>query len=185
MKRMKSSHIVLLLFPILILPVESNAQQEQLECASKTTQVKAVSTQGVNRSAFNFTSELHPGALDPTPLLTTTVKTSGKSSCLFAHFSAYARPADNHLIFQVRVDGQPMEGHAPDFVGFGVPIVSEPNTTEIEVFDVPRMAAYNFFKEVGPGDHTVEVRLAACCGDPAGEFGLVIVDAAVLTLEYK
>lgn len=184
MKRVTYNLAALCIFSILALPLEGNAQQEQLECAGKTTQVKAVSTQGVNRSAFNFTSELHPGALDPTPLLTTTVKTTGKLSCLVAHFSAYAQPADNHLIFQVLVDGQPMEGHAPSFAGFAVPVVTEPNTTD-EVFDVPRMAAYNFFKEVGPGEHTVEVRLAACCGDPAEELGPVLVDAAVLTLEYK
>jgi hypothetical protein len=185
MKRVTYNWAALCIFPILALPLESKAQQEQLECASKTTRVKAVSTQSVNRNAFNFTSALHPGALDPTPLLTTTVKTGGKVSCLIAHFSAYARPADNHLIFQVRVDGQPMEGHAPGFAGFGVPVVTEPNSTDIDVFDLPRMATYNFFKEVGPGEHTVEVRLATCCGDPAGELGPVIVDAAVLTLEYK
>jgi hypothetical protein len=78
-----------------------------------------------------------------------------------------------------------MEGHAPDFAGFGVPIVSEPNTTEANFADVPRMAAYNFFKEVGSGEHTVEVRVAACCGDPAAELDVALVDAAVLMLEYK
>ena len=44
------------------------------------------------------------------------------------------------------------------------------------------MAAYTFFKQVQPGDHTVEVLFAACCSPI--NLGPTYVDAAVLTLEF-
>jgi hypothetical protein len=199
--------MALFIFPILACPVEGNARdaalpdgQGQAVCTSKTNSVKAVSTQGVDRRADgdiggvpNFT---HNGELDDIPLLITKVKTSGKSSCLIAHFSAYAQVWDNALIFQVLVDEQPsvfvpMEGHAPSFAGFSVPVVSEPNYHQGDPHppfvnaEFSRMAAANFFKAVGPGEHTVKVLIAACCGDPTAKRGNVTVDAAVLTLEYN
>lgn len=181
MTRMKQGLVLLIVLLILSLPLEGRASHDQVACESKPKNVKAVSIASTHITTVNFTGS--GGGFDPNPLLTTTVTIGGsKPSCLVTHFSAIPQPTDNHIVFQVRVDGMPMEGHVPNLFGTGTPAVSEPNQTD-EFVDVPRMAAYTFFKEVKPGDHTVEVLFAACCS--SGPFGATYVDAAVLTLEFE
>ena len=177
----KQGLLLLIVLPILWLPLEGWASHDQVACTSKPKNVKAVSIASLHIANVNFTSG---GVFDPVPLLTTTVTVGGGNlSCLVAHFSAIPRPTDNHIVFQVRVDGEPMEGHVPDLFGTGTPAVSDPNQTD-EFIDVQRMVAYTFFKQVKPGDHTVEVLFAACCSAGSG-VGITFVDAAVLTLAFQ
>lgn len=169
--------MVLSLF--LLSPSTSHASHDQIECSSNAPKVKAVGIQSTHIANVNFSAT--NGGFDPVPLLRTTVNLS-QTGCLIAHFSAIPRPTDNHIVFQVRVDGVPMIGHVPGLFGTPTPAVSEPNQTD-EWADVPRMAAYNFFKMVPAGIHTIEVLYAACCSPV--NLGPSFVDAATLTLEYQ
>lgn len=157
------------------------ASDDQVECQNTVKKVKAVSSRGVHIANVNFTAS--GGNFDPVPLLKTTVSVSGgKPSCLLAYLSAIPRPTDNHIVFQVRVDGVPMEGHVPDLFSTGTPAVSDPNQSD-EFVDPPRMAAYNFFTEATEGEHTIEVLFAACCSPV--NLGPSYVDAATLILSYR
>jgi hypothetical protein len=163
--------------------LSGQAQSNQIECGSKTNAVKAATNSGRGTNAvYNFPAD-GSGHLDPVPLLTTTVKVGGgRPSCLIAHFSAMAQPLDNQIVFQVRLDGVPMEGHMSNFVGILGPVVTDPEETDLNQL---RMVSYNFFKEVHPGEHTVEVFFAACCSGappPVGTFANAL--NPVLTLEF-
>lgn len=156
------------------------AADNQIECESKSKNVKGVTAPGTRGTAVAFGT--NPNNFDPTPLLSTKITVGGRrSSCLIAHFSAMAQPQDNQAVFQVRVDGVPMQGHAAGLLGVPVPVVYDPD--ESAAMGPPRMVAYNFFTEVEPGEHTVEVLFAGCCSsDPNGSG--VVVESPVLTLEY-
>lgn len=171
--------LALLAVAITLSSLEGQASDNQVECASKSKQVKAVTSPGVHGTDVSFNGS--PDRFHPVPLLKTTVDVDGSSTCLIAHFSAMAQPQDNWAVFQVRVDGVPMEGHAGGLGGVDIPIVFDPD--ESGTIGPYRMVAYSFFKKVGPGEHTVEVLFAGCCSsDPHGSG--VGVQGPVLTLEY-
>ena len=166
-----------------LLPLDVQAAANPVECESVSTSVKAIRLVGSRYATVNFTGGggRPAGSFDPVPLLSTKVFVT-HPTCLVAHFSAMAHLADNHIVFQVRVDDVPMQGHDPDLFGTGTSAVSDPNQTDA-FYDVPRMVAYNFFQQVGTGVHTVEVLFAGCCSASSG-IGAGLVSAAVLTLEY-
>ena len=159
---------------------EGQASDNQIECESKSKQVKAVTSPGVHGTNVSFSS--NPSYFDPTPLLRTTINVEGnRPTCLIAHFSAMAQPQDNWVVFQVRVDGVPMEGHAPGLGTVAIPVVFDPD--ESGAIGPYRMVAYNFFAEVGPGEHMVEVLFAGCCSSiPTGSGAGVV--SPVLKLQY-
>jgi hypothetical protein len=123
-------------------------------------------------------------------LMITTVHVSGVGfSCIIAHFSALARITDNYIVFQVRVDRQPMEGHLTGLPGLPPEPVVFVSLDEISQFqdeqlsDPTKIVSYNFFKSVGPGVHTIQVMVAAGSNiDPANP---PLVGSPVLTLEYR
>jgi hypothetical protein len=49
--------------------------------------------------------------------------------------------------------------------GFRYPVVFDPEETDQ---NLPRMVSYNFFAEVLPGPHHVEVLYAGCCSRESG-----------------
>ncbi|MGH3146613.1 MAG: hypothetical protein ACRDTR_12510 [Rubrobacter sp.] len=154
------------------------AADNQTECESKARTIKGVTAPG---AATTVTFNANPEHFDPTPLLSTKINVAGrKPSCLIAHFSAMAQPQDNAVVFQVRVDGVPMQGHAAGVLGIPIPVVYDPEETNL---NLKRMVSYNFFAEVGPGEHTVEVLFAGCCSANQNASGAA-VESPVLTLEY-
>jgi hypothetical protein len=160
------------------------ASLDQIECESNSRHVKAVTSQDYHftTAVFNFPSD-GQGHFDSYPLLSTTIEVGRPGpSCLIAHFSAMGDPLDNHVVFQVRVDGVPMQGHLSGFVGIATPVVADPEETDM---NLPRMVAYNFFAQVQPGVHSVDVLFAGCCS-AAPPPGLTVaqVGSPVLTLEY-
>jgi hypothetical protein len=157
----------------------------QAGCASASTAVTAIRLGGVRNATVNFTGgpDYAPGAFDAAPLLTTIVNVGGSApGCLVATLSTLPRPADNQIVFQVRVDGVPMEGHHPNLFGAGTPAVSDPNLVD-EYYDSNRMASYTFFRRVTPGPHRVDVLFAGCCSAATG-IGAGAVDAATLVLAH-
>jgi hypothetical protein len=164
------------------------AQTGAARCASVAQIVRAQSS-GVRTTTVNFNTDAlgNPdptGYFDPKPLIATAITTTAASTCLVAHFSALAEPQDNHVMFQARVNGTPMQGHA--IFPYSVPTVKAPVVWDPEETDknLTRMVAANFFAVVGPGTHKIEVRFAGCCGLTNGVTVIALVRNAVLTLQY-
>jgi hypothetical protein len=164
------------------------AQTGAARCAGTAQFVRAQSS-GVRTTKVNFNTDAMGNAssigfFDPKPLITTSIATTGESTCLVVHFSALAEPQDNHVMFQVRVNGKPMQGHA--IFPYSNPTVQAPVVWDPEETDqnLTRMVAYSFFAAIGPGTHTIDVRFAGCCGLTFNRTVIAVVRNAVLTLQY-
>jgi hypothetical protein len=163
----------------------SEAAAQQIECASAAPKVKAVTLPDYHpvTTLFQFdTPNLQP-------LLTTTIVVSGSTatagSCVVAHFSTLARITDNYIVFQVRIDGVPMQGHLSAIGPYTTPgiFVSIDDAVTEQLSDPTKVVAYNFFARVRPGIHTVQVMVAAGSGiDPGNP---PQVGSPVLTLQYR
>ncbi len=176
------SAIVLLCASMFVLGLADEARAQQVECRSTASTVKAVTAPDYHPVTTKF--QLDTPNLQP--LLTTTVFVTGLgASCIIAHFSAMARITDNYVVFQVRVDGEPMEGHLSGVPGVATPVIFtalDDNVAE-QFTDPTKVVAYNFFKRVRPGLHTIEVMVAAGSNiDPANP---PQIGSPVLTLEYR
>ena len=170
------------------LGADASAQTGAARCAGLAQIVRAQSS-GVRTTTVNFNTDAlgNPdptGYFDPTPLIATSIITTAERTCLIVHFSALAEPQDNHVMFQVRVDGNPIQGHA--IFPYSIPTVQAPVVWDPEETDknLTRMVASNFFAAIGPGTHKIEVRFAGCCGLTNGVNVIALVRNAVLTLQY-
>jgi hypothetical protein len=177
-----------LFFGISIALLASLAQQawavDPVVCRSSAGTVKAIKLQDYHPITTRFQLDIP----NLQPLMSTTVQVTGTgASCLIAHFSAHARITDNYIVFQVRVDGQPMEGHLSGLGFVGTPVVATLiEDSQEQLFDPVRMVAYNFFKAVKPGVHLVEVLVAAGSNIITNPSNLIpSVGSPVLTLEYQ
>src|SRR5262249_16117710 len=116
-------------------------------------------------------------------LMSTTVTVGGRlPSCLVANFSSQAYPQDNSIIYQVRVDGVPMNGHMNGSGDIASPIVWDPEETDL---NNPRMVSYTFFKKVRPGTHTVDVLFAGCCSAAPPSGPAAYTGSPVLILHHR
>jgi len=207
MKHVTHCCALLVVIALLLAPLMGQAVAGQLECQSLSSKVKAVSI-GFHKGAgiADFSGTGTGGQLDPVPLLQTTIPVGGDGpSCLIAYFSAEAVPEDNLIMFQVSVDGVPMTGHATVPSELSLPESTQPHVFPPSAMDtpvvwdpayltfqtvpptlrseLPRMVSYNFFAQVEPGDHIVEVRWAGCCTE--FQTTNITVHSAVLTLQYR
>jgi hypothetical protein len=164
----------------------------EVECQSITGQVKALSS-GPQVTKVNFNTDISGvasavGYFDPAPLLSTTINVIGgptRISCLVAQLSVEVAPLDNHVMFQVLVDGVPMHGHG--IFPYSVPTVQAPVVWDPEETEknVNRMVAFSFFLPVTRGSHTVEVRWAGCCGFTYGNtVPIATIANSTLILNY-
>jgi hypothetical protein len=167
---------------------EASAQTGVARCEGQAITVRAQSS-GVRTTTVNFNTDQFgnpdpTGYFDPTPLIATRIVTTAPRTCLIVHFSALVEPQDNHVMFQVRVDGVPMAGHA--IFPYSVPTVQAPVVWDPEETDknLTRMVAYNFFDSIAPGTHRVEVLFSGCCGLTGGVNVISLVRNAVMTLQY-
>ena len=113
---------------------------------------------------------------------TVTVGGGHASTCLVANFSTQAYPLDNSIIFQVRVDGVPMNGHMNGSGDIATPLVWDPEETDL---NNPRMVSHTFFKKVKAGTHRVEVLFAGCCSAAAPVGPAAYAGGSILTLHYR
>jgi hypothetical protein len=164
--------------------VEGQVTGGQIECKSKPTTMKVVGFEDYKGSdaVFNFPND-GVGHFGSTPLLSATIEVTGnQKSCLVASFSAEARPLDNHIVYQVRIDGVPMKGHLPSFVGVATPVIADAEETDL---NLERIISHDFFALVAPGTHRVEVYFAGCCsGAPPKNSIYAYSGANVLMLQY-
>jgi len=155
-------------------------------CRSTASTVKAVTDPDYHAitTRFQFDSP------NLQPILSTTISVSGTGySCIIAHLSAMARITDNYIVFQVRVNRVPMDGHLSSIPAVpGVPVVftslDETSQSQDEQLSDPiKMVSYNFFKKVVPGTYTIQVFVAA--GSNIDPTNPPMVGSPVLTLEYR
>jgi hypothetical protein len=181
----QARHLILAAMSILLFSAVGSANDNMLECRSKAGTVKAVALTDERAPNTDFSGT--GGALDPEPLLQTVIrvgKNLGRHKCIIAHFSAQVVPHDSFIMFQVSVDGVPMAGHARfPFITPSpeTPVVWDSNVG-IENYSI--LTAYNFFIQVEPGEHRVEVRFANCCSEKEVPPNPSRILSAVLTLEY-
>ena len=115
------------------------------------------------------------------PLLDTEVTVRGQiPSCLLIQFSALAVPQDNHIVFQVLVDGVPAPGQSAFPTQPGIPVVYDPEESDL---NNGRMVAHSFLVPVLPGLRRVELKFAGCCSGAGGNSG--VVNAATLTVQHR
>ncbi|HEX2444127.1 MAG TPA: hypothetical protein VHJ77_09295 [Vicinamibacterales bacterium] len=164
-----------------LLGCSGNAAAQQIECRSSAPLVKAVTSPDNHYVTTRFQFDTP----NLQPLLTTSIFVNSRgSSCVIAHFSAHARITDNYIVFQVRIDGVPMQGHLSAIGPYTTPaIVALYDDPSEQLSDPTKVVAYNFFARVGPGTHTVQVMVAAGSGiDPNN---LPQVGSPVLTLQHR
>jgi hypothetical protein len=185
-ERIERKYRVLILAAALVATATTNARaQVAEECEGPTSRVKAVTLGGAffpTYATFNFPAD-GVGHFDTLMSSTVDVGPGRRPSCLIAHFSTEGYPLDNSVVYQVRVDGEPMNGHMAGSGDISTPIVFDPEETNL---NLPRMVSYTFFKKVGPGTHTVEVLFAGCCsGAPVPGAVAAYTGSPTLTLSYR
>jgi hypothetical protein len=119
------------------------------------------------------------------PLMRTVVTVAGPGrSCLVVNLSAQTRITDNYVVYQVRVDGVPMQGHTGGWFGVADPVLVTLFDDEDEQFVDPyRIVSHNFFARVAPGRHVVEVMVAGGSNIAPGLEPRVV--SPVLTVFYR
>ena len=161
-----------------VLVAPGAARAENIVCRSQAATVKAVT---IAEGYFPVTTRFQFDSPNLQPMLQTTIQVTGTGqSCVVAYFSAVARPNDNYMVFQVTLDGVPMNGHTLTFPQPQTPVVIEPEETDQ---NLPRMVAHQFFLKVLPGVHTVTVNVAGGSNIVAPNYP--IVEAPVLSLHYR
>jgi hypothetical protein len=166
---------------VLLMAAGAQARASPVECRSVAATVKAVTDPDAHYVTTLFQFD------DPNlqVLLSTSITVTGTGlSCIVAHLSGMARITDNYIVFQVRVDGVPMQGHLSNFGSVPTPVVAVLYDDENEqLYDPTKVVSYNFFQRVLPGQHLVEVMVAAGSGIDVTNYPTV--SSPVLTLEYR
>ena len=185
----------LLLLAATLAPATSHAA----ECSGTIGHVTAVSLDTTKYAYVNYSAT--GGQFDSDPLISATVSVPHPlavvarppPSCLIVHFSAEATALDNAIVFQVLLDGVPMQGNSPTGAnGVSSPAIFEANPiifhNDVEVGrpgPAPQMLSYTLFGTVNGGSHTVKVLKANCCSAINSLVPGSYVQAATLTVEYK
>lgn len=160
-----------------LLPFAAAAQLTSAACTGTLGRVTGISTSEQRIAAFDFSGS--GGQLDA--LLATTVNVTGTgAACLLVQFSAMAVPQDNHIIFQVLVDGVPAPGQAAFPTVPGIPVVYDPEESDL---NNGRMVAHSFLVPVQAGRRRVELKFAGCCSSSTGTSG--VVNGATLTVLHR
>jgi hypothetical protein len=172
--------------PALAAARAEHAGAEPIVCRSEASIVKAVT---ISEDYFAVKTRFQFDTPNLVPLVETTISVSGTGlSCVVANFSAVVKPLDNYVVFQVTLDGVPMNGHSKFYAQPDIPVVIETEETDL---NQPRMVAHQFFLRVSPGVHTVTVNVAAGSGfDPAAYPRIdppviATVEAPVLSIQYR
>lgn len=158
-----------------LLPLGASAQGLS-RCTGTLLGVAGVSLSEARTATVDFSGS--GGQLDS--LLSTEVTVRGREpSCLLIHFSALAVPQDNHIVFQVLVDGVPAPGQNSFPTFPGIPVVFDPEESDQ---NNGRMVAHSFVVPVAPGLRRVELKFAGCCSPNAGSG---VVNSATLSVQHR
>ncbi|MEW5987291.1 MAG: hypothetical protein AB1791_11695 [Chloroflexota bacterium] len=167
---------------LLVLAWTAQASVNEAACTGQVSHVTSATSSEEHVVFHDFLAQ--GGTFDETPLLSTSITVGGAwPSCLTAHLSTMTRSAADGVVFQVRIDGVPMEGHIAGYQGYPAPVVVQEVTADESAEGVEKMVAYNFVGRVTPGPHLVEVVWASCCNRPGDTYAYA--HSPVLTLYYK
>lgn len=181
MKTSRIQRCVLSLVVAVALGAATKASAQQVQCRSNNQKVTAVSLPGNHNIYTQF--QLDTPNLEL--LLKAKVTVGGTApSCVVAQLSAQSRITDNYVVYQVRVDGVPMEGQLGGWAGVPDPVViATIDDADEQASDPYRMVSHSFFATVPPGNHVVEVMAAAGSGVAPGLEPQVY--SPVLTVHYQ
>ncbi|AMY09359.1 hypothetical protein LuPra_02574 [Luteitalea pratensis] len=132
-----------------------DARNPQVQCQGQAKSIAAVT-----KPAGHVITTPYSDTLTLQPLLSTTIHTEA-DGCVIASLSGQVRITDNFVVFQVRIDGVPLQGQSP-LIGFTTPVVfvaidaSTVNDDE-QFIDPTKAVAFNFFGSLPRGSHLVEV----------------------------
>lgn len=183
-KKLELIGMVSTVFLLTVFALAPSVKAQQIECEGKSKNIKTVAVENfIGADAVYNAPNDGVGHFSSSPLLSATIEVSGRlRSCVVARFSAVAMPLDNHIVYQVRIDGVPMKGHLPSFVGIATPVVADAEETDQ---NLERIISHDFFATVEPGTHRVEVLFAGCCSNAPPPNSIYSFSGAnVLTLEY-
>jgi hypothetical protein len=154
-------------------------------CDGNLNAVSAVSLGKERRTTQVFNH--NGGTFDSPALLSTNIELKN-SGCVVVHFSANTFVADNSVVYQVRMDGVPMEGHIssvlPAVGNSAQPIVLE-GDEDGPTTKTYRMSSFSFFAKANPGNHKIEVMVAGCCSGNTTGSPIVVTDNATLIVQYN
>ena len=159
------------------------SQLAELQCNGELNAVSAVALGTYRRTTTVFNN--NGGSFDVPALLSTTIVTK-ESSCVIVHFSANTYIADNAVMYQVRIDGKPAQGHVTSVIADNdtQPVIMEGDEDERGTTGF-RPTAHSFFGKVGIGTHKIEVMVAGCCSANTSGSPIVVCDNATLIVQYK
>jgi hypothetical protein len=158
-----------------------HAGAQQVQC-----QGQAKNIAGVTRPAGHVITTPYSDTSPLQPLLATTIQTEAEG-CVIASLSGQVRITDNFVVFQVRINGVPLQGQSP-LIGFTTPVVfvaidaSTANDDE-QFIDPTKAVAFNFFGRLPRGSHLVEVLGAG--GSAIATENPPTATHLVLTLAYR
>ena len=141
------------------------ATDGQSECVTPAQKVTGVATTVRHVASVNFITT--GGRFHPTPLISATVQVTEPGSCLVVHFQPKAHPDTEYLVYQVRVNGVPMDGQWESLFVRGAPPAFEQPGFGIDRSGNPgnpqSLTTFPFLQIVDPGKYVVEVLYAVVC----------------------
>jgi hypothetical protein len=145
----------LALLALFTVPCAVDARAQQVQCQGNTKSIAAVTN-----PAGHVITRPYSDAAPLQTLLAATIRTEA-DGCVVASLSGQVRVTDNFVVFQVRVDGVPLQGQVP-LIGFTTPVVfvaidASPAIDDEQLIDPTKAVAFNFFDRLPRGDHLVEV----------------------------
>ena len=180
---MKLIRTIAIVFSLLVIAGSGySVFAQQVECTGAPVRIKGLT----NPNGHMITTKFQFDNPNLQTLLSTTIATGASRTCVVAHLSGLARITDNYVVFQVRIDGVPMEGHT-FLPGYFTPVVfrgidANPQFEDEQYIDPTKVISHNFFTSLPPGIHTIEVLGAAGSNIIPGYEPSV--NALVLTLNY-
>ena len=170
----------------LLLSSPSGATDRQSACVTPAQQVTGVATTVRHVATVNFIAT--GGRFHATPLISATVEVTQPRSCLVVQFQPKAHPDTEYLVYQVRVNGVPMQGQWESLFVRGAPPAFEQPGFGIDRSGNPgnpqSLTTFPFLQTVQPGTYVVEVLYAvACIGDQSRCERAI--DSATLIVGYQ
>ena len=177
----RSSLLICLVTAVASLAMPQNGLAETVSCQDASLHVNAVALSGNH----NITAKFQLDTPNLQLLMRTRIVVEGTTpGCVVADLSALTRITDNYVVYQVRIDGVPMEGQTGGFAGVADPVIiatfDDPDEQLVDPF---RIVSYTFFKKVPPGVHLIEVMVAGGSNILPGFEPQVV--SPVLTVRYR
>jgi hypothetical protein len=176
-------------FVLLAGALSTDAMAQTFGCGSPANRATAVAESSILPISTNFVGPNGEPQFQP---ILTAAFINTQPGCLIAHLSGIARITDNAVIFQIRLDGQPITA-GQQFLGATKPDTPVTFVTidsgaapydDEQYIDPHKVVAYNFFDNLPAGKHTVEVYAAAGWSSNPYLSNFSTLSNLVLTLEH-